>query len=261
MAVLYDARGNEIGGAVDLLTGNSFTDARPTTVLLAALNAETIVELNGQTTALIDARSAAFAGTLVVQGTVDGTNWIDLPVANLLTQAVLVNIVLTGASTNVWTAHCGGYQAIRVRVFAYTSGDITVGVRASVAPQRPSLQRPYPTRLWVTATAAANAIATATLPAGAAGLFHYITHLQIVRNATAAVAGTATLIHTSTNLVGSPAWSVGNAMAAGGTQVDLDINFSSPLKSSVAATATTIVAPAGGVGVLNRINVGYFLGA
>ena len=261
MAVLYDARGNELTAPIDLLTGHSFTDVRPTTVSLGTLNAETIVELNGQTMAMIDARAAAFSGTLVVQGTVDGTNWIDLPVSNVLTQAVLVNIVLSAASANTWTVHCGGLQAIRVRVFAYTSGAITVGVRATVAAQRPSLERPYPTTLWVTATAAANTGVTATLPAGAAGLFHYITHLQIVRNATAALAGTATLIHTSTNLVGSPAWSVGNAMAAGGTAVDVDINFSSPLKSSVAATNTTIVAPAAGAAVLTRINVGYFLGA
>lgn len=261
MAIITDERGNPVQGPIDLITGNVFTDTRPTTVLLAALNAETVMELNGQTMALIDARSAAFAGTLVVQGTIDGTNWFDLPVANILTQAALVNIVLTGASVNAWTVHCGGFQALRVRVFAYTSGNIDVGMRATVAGQRPSLERPYPTTLWVTATGAAAAAATATLPAGAAGLFHYITHISIVRNATAALAGTATIIHTSTNLPGSPAWSVGNAMAAGGTQVDVDINFSSPLKSSVAATNTTIVAAAAGAAVLNRVNVGYFLAA
>lgn len=261
MAVLYDARGNEITGPLDVITGNSITDVRPTTVSLGSLNAETIVELNGQTSALIDARAAAFAGTLSVQGTVDGTNWLDIPVANLVTQAALVNVVLTGASNNTWTAHCGGFQAIRVRVTAYTSGAIIVGIRASVAAQRLSLERPYPTTLWITATAAANTAAVATLPAGAAGLFHYITHISIYRNATAAVAGTATLIHTTTNLPGSPAWSVGNAIAAGGTEKDVDINFAQPLKSSAAATNTVITAVAAGAACLGRVNVGYFLGA
>lgn len=261
MALITDERLNPVAGPIDLITGNVFTDTRPTTVLLAVLNAETVMELNGQTSVLIDARSAAFSGTLVVQGTVDGTNWLDIPVTNMATQAALVNIVLTGANGLTFTAHVGGFQAIRVRVTAYTSGNIAIGMRATVAAIRPSLERPYPTTLWVTATGAAAAGATATLPAGAAGLFHYITHIDITRNATAAVVGTATLIHTSTNLVGSPAWSVGNAIAAGGTEKDVWIDFAQPLKSSVAATNTTIVAAAGGAAVLNRINVGYFLGA
>lgn len=261
MAVLYDARGNEVAAPLDLITGSGFTDTRPLTALLGSLNAETIVELNGQTTAMIDARSAAFAGTLSIQGTVDAVNWVDLPVTNTATQATIVNPVLSGASANVWVVHCGGFQAIRVRVSAYTSGNIDVGVRATVASLRPSLERPYPTTLWVTATAAANTAATATLPAAGVGLFHYITHIDITRNATAALAGGATIIHTTTNLPGSPAWSVGNNMVAGGTERDVWIDFAQPLKSTAANTATTVVAAAGGAAVLNRVNVGYFVGA
>jgi hypothetical protein len=261
MAVLYDARGNEVAAPLDLLNGNNFTDARPTTVLLAALNADTVVELNGQTTAMIDCRSAAFAGTLTVQGTVDGNNWTAIPAVNIVTQAAVVDLVLTGASTTVLSAHVGGFQAVRVRVTAYTSGNIDVGIRATVAALRPSLERPYPTTLWVTATAAANTAATATLPAPAAGLFHYITHIDITRNATAALAGGATIIHTTTNLPGSPAWSVGNNMVAGGTERDVWIDFAQPLKSSTAAAATTVVCAAAGAAVLGRVNVGYFVGA
>jgi hypothetical protein len=123
------------------------------------------------------------------------------------------------------------------------------------------LTRNIPSNLHVTATAAANTAATATLPAAGVGMFHYITHINIVRNATAALAGTATIIHTSTNLPGNPAWSVGNAMAAGGTQIDLAYTPTTPLKSSVANTATTIVAAAGGLAVLGRVNVSYYVGA
>jgi hypothetical protein len=112
----------------------------------------------------------------------------------------------------------------------------------------------------MTVTAAANTAATATLPAAGVGLFHYITNIQMVRNATAALAGTATLIHTSTNLPGTPAWSVGNAMAAGGTQLDLAYEPANPLKSLLANTATTLVMAAGGAAVLNRINVSYYVG-
>ena len=109
--------------------------------------------------------------------------------------------------------------------------------------------------LAVTVTAAANTAATLTLPAPGAGLFHYITGLEIMRTATAALAGTATLVVTTTNLPGSLAWSFGNAMAAGGTQKDLILAFDNPLKSLVANTASTIVMPAAGAAVLWRANV------
>ena len=49
-------------------------------------------------------------------------------------------------------------------------------------------------------------------------------------------------------------------MAAGGTQVDVNIDFPCPLRSSVVNTNTTFVMPAAGAAVLNRINVGYYLG-
>lgn len=80
-----------------------------------------------------------------------------------------------------------------------------------------------------------------------------------MRVATAVLAGTAALVITTTNLPGSLAWTVGNAMAAGGTQIDEATEFSPPLKSSVANTATTIVAPAPGLNVLWRINVYYYV--
>ena len=261
MAILYDARGNELAGPLDLISGNNFTDTRTLTVLLGSLNAETIVELNGQQSVAIDARSAAFAGTLVLEGTVDSVNWISLPFASFATQAALTAAVLTGATTNVWTAHVGAFQAVRMRVSAYTSGNIDVGLRASVAALRPSLERPYPTTLWVTATVVANTLATASLPAAGIGLHHYITHIDITRNATAILAGGATIIHTTTNLPGSPAWSVGNNMVAGGTENDVWIDFGAPLKSSAANTISTVVAAAAGAAVLGRVNVGYFVGA
>ncbi len=115
--------------------------------------------------------------------------------------------------------------------------------------------------LAVTNTAAANTGVTLTLPAAGSGLFHYITHIHISRNATAALAGTATLVITTTNLPGSLAWSVGNAMVAGGTQNDVVLALTSPLKSSAANTATTIVAPAPGAAVLWRLNAFYYTAA
>lgn len=115
-----------------------------------------------------------------------------------------------------------------------------------------------PSTLAVTVTAAANTGATLTLPA-VVGQFHYITGLYVTRNATAALAGTATLVITTTNLPGSLAFSVGNAMLAGGTQHDLMINLTqNPLKSSVANTATTVVMPTPGAAVLWRAYAFYY---
>ena len=118
-----------------------------------------------------------------------------------------------------------------------------------------------PSDLLVTGTAAANNALTLTIPAGGANLFHYITSIDVQRNATAALSGTATLVITSTNLPGNLAWSVGNAMVAGGTQPDLKLYLAgNPLKSSVSNTATTIVLPTPGAAVLWRIVVTYYLG-
>jgi hypothetical protein len=117
-----------------------------------------------------------------------------------------------------------------------------------------------PADLAITATGAANAAVTLTIPAAGVGLFHYITCIWIIRTATAALAGTATLVVTTTNLPGTMAFSFGNAMLAGGTQKDLELDLSHPLKSSVANTNTTIVAPVPGAAVLWRLNVFYYTG-
>lgn len=115
-----------------------------------------------------------------------------------------------------------------------------------------------PSNLHVTGTAAANTPVTVTLPA-IGGKSHFITSIQLVRVATAAVVGTAALIHTSTNLPGNPAWDAGNAIAVGQAIVDLDYRPTTPLQAFAAGSATTFTMPAGGVGVINRINVSYYV--
>lgn len=108
--------------------------------------------------------------------------------------------------------------------------------------------------------AAANTALTTTLAAPAAGQYHYITALHISRQATAALAGSAILSVTTTNLPGSLGWAAGNGMAAGETKDLVQMNFDPPIKSSVSATATTIVMPAPGLAVQWRSNVHYFTG-
>ncbi len=110
--------------------------------------------------------------------------------------------------------------------------------------------------LVVTATGAAAAAVTATLPA-VAGQFHYITRINIVKYASVATVGAAApTVITSTNLPGSLAWTLPTALAVG-TQYETDVEPSGPLKSSVVNTATTIVA-AGLASIIYRITVYYY---
>ncbi len=97
--------------------------------------------------------------------------------------------------------------------------------------------------LAVTATGAAGAAVTLTLPAEV-GRFHSILHLTITAYATAAKTGAATpIVVTSTNIIGNPQFTFQSAFAIG-TSAEKVISPALPIKSAVANTATTIVCPA-----------------
>lgn len=268
MTIIYDPRGNEFQGELDSLGGITFTDARTAAYTLASVNAEVVMDVVGKAVVTFDTRTAAGALTYVCEGTIDGTNYMALPMfanyqllaAAALGEEFVPSVVIATTHSGMYTVGCSGLRRVRVRVSAYTSGNVIVAMRGSMADFI-IYGRPIPATKHVTVTAAANTGATITLPTAGAGLFHYITSLQLYRNATAALAGTATLVITSTNLPGSPAWSVGNAMLAGGTQQDLMYEPGNPLKSLAANTATTIVMPAPGAAVLWRGNCSYYVGA
>lgn len=260
MAVLYDARGNELKMAVDSITNETVTDLRTPTATLSALNAEAFTDLQGSAVLMVHAKTAAFNGTLAFEGTIDGTNYVTLTGLDIATEVYLQSPTTSTTLDKVYAIGSTGFRRIRVRVAAFTSGTISVALRSTMADYL-IYNRPLPSTLSVTNTAAANSGVTLTIPAAGTGLFHYITCIEITRNATAALAGTATLVITTTNLPGSLAWSVGNAMSAGGTQIDVRMNMSSPLKSSAANTATTIVCPVPGAAVLWRATAFYYVGA
>jgi hypothetical protein len=118
-----------------------------------------------------------------------------------------------------------------------------------------------PTDQWVTATAAVNTGSTLTLPAAGAGLFHYITGIELVKlyNVVGVAAGAGNII-TSTNLPGSPSWTTEQLASAAGTAVTV-IKYSlagNPLKVVAANTATTFVAPIQ-LQTIWRWNVSYFV--
>ena len=123
-----------------------------------------------------------------------------------------------------------------------------------------TLTNPYiPSTNAVTATGAAAAAVTLTLPASSAQ-FHYITRLEINLYSTAARTGAATpIVVTTTNLPGNPAYTLPTAGAIGTTETRV-AEYPFPLKSSTVNTATTVVCPAV-TGGLWRVNCVYFLGA
>jgi hypothetical protein len=158
------------------------------------------------------------------------------------------NVAATGIQAN--TAY-GQYNTTLPTVTAanYTAIQTDVNGRLLTAPKGADLQ--------VTVTAAAAAVATASLPAAGAGLFHYITHIDIDCYTTVARAGGATpVIATSTNLTGTPSWNFASA-AAIGTIDRISYDFNNPVKSTTANTATTIVGPAT-TSVIWKIRVYYY---
>jgi hypothetical protein len=115
--------------------------------------------------------------------------------------------------------------------------------------------------LLVTATAAVNTAATATLPAAGAGLFHYIVRIDLVKlYSVIGVAAGAGVIVTSTNMPGTLAWTTEQLASAAGTATRV-IGWESavPLRSLVANTNTTFVAPAQ-LQTIWRWNVVYYIG-
>lgn len=255
MTQLFDVRGNPFSGSLDAITAETITDARTASVLLSILNATTVVDINGKAVVACDLRSAAFTGTVVFEGTVDGSNWFALTglvgttTVSFITGAGIVNTqVIVGVS---------GFRSFRVRVSAYTSGSLTVALRASSSDYA-ILASPVPAHLGATATGLVNAAVTLTIP-GVAGVFHLITRLHIKRFfVTAGLGGTTPTIVTTTNLPGSLAFSFGTSGAIGQTLEEV-LQPASPIKSSVAATATTIVCPAS-TDTIWRVTAQYLLG-
>jgi len=234
------------------------TDVRKTGNL-AVLNAELVLNLNGESTASFDVRNT-FSGTLVVEASEDGTNYISVPFFNTLTETFATTTTVAGAFKIPLIA---AYRVIRVRASTLASGTATVSLEASLGNFM-IYDKPIPSNIAVTTITTANTAGTLTIASPGAGLFHYITSIKIKRinNSAAAITGTALLAITTTNFPGALAFSSGNALAVGEDKTDEDLNFTgNPLKSSVANTATTIVMPAGGVGVQYRASVTYYIGA
>lgn len=248
-------------------------ESRRSTGTLAALNAELVHDVNGDNHASIYLNgTGTFNATYNIQGSVDGTIYFDL-LAFSNTQAANGGTIpqagqpIISEAVNAATVQrhlcvaVAGLQRIRIRLTAYTSGSGAVTIISDMGDSiSPYVRDQKAATLMVTATGAASAAVTATLPA-VTGLRHYIDRISVVRSATAALTAAATpVVVTTTNLPGTPALTFGSD--AGGIGIDQERVFEfggAGIAASATGTATTIVAPVW-TGVIWRINVSYRLG-
>lgn len=232
------------------------TDVR-TTGTLATLNAELLLSLNGESSASFDVRGT-FVGTVVVEGSDDGTNFISIPFYNSVTEVWATTATAAGTFD---IPAISSLRIIRVRCSAYTSGSIITTLNASLGISL-VYSKPIPTSTIGTITAATGVAATLTLAAPGTGLYHYITRLVIERHTSALLtAGATPTIITTTNITGSLAFSIpADAAPQGQVYREVIEMGEHSLKSTTANTATTIVAPVT-TGVIWRITAYYYVGA
>lgn len=221
--------------------------------VLAALNAEVLVEADGSSTVSLDLRGT-FVGTVVLEGTVDGINYVTLP---LRAQASPLYVV-SATTAGVYLAPCAGFRRLRARMTAFTSGSAvtTLVASTSILDDR-MIGESY--NLAATAAGTAGAAVTLTLPAPSAGLRQYIGLIRIERFAAALLtAGTTPVLVTSTNLPGTPTFPIPVEAAAQGTVYEKVVNLNRAIAATAQATSVTIVAPAT-TGVIWRITSFYYL--
>jgi hypothetical protein len=239
---------------------------------LGALNAEVVLDLNGDESALVYVQSTAFIGTLEFTGLGDASAGYFPVVAYpyspgcaggtipLAGQPLLIDALVAANTVRVYSVPVGQLRALRVRASAFTSGSCVVTVSTDPNDPLNTAIASRPMTLCVTATGAAAAAVTATLPA-VTGLRHIVDFIRVTRSATALLtAGATPTVVTTTNLPGTPAITFGSDAAAQGVDKEFVLDFGSTgLAASVLGTATTVVCPAT-TAVIWRVTVGYRLG-
>ena len=240
---------------------------------IAALNAELVLDVNGDEAALVYIQSTSFIGTLEFTAASNDDSTQFYPIAAypysigcvggtipLAGQPLLVDALVAANTARVYSIPVGQVKKLRVRASAFTSGSLVCTIIAdSQRPLNTAIDA-KPSTLMVTATGAASAAVTATLPA-VTGLRHIIDLISVTRSATAALTASATpVLVTTTNLPGTPALTFGSD--AGGIGIDkvVDVDFGNTgMAATALGTATTIVCPVY-TGVIWRVNVVYRLG-
>lgn len=246
-----------------------FEDRRFSSVL-ATPSAELIATVNGDNNAIIYINgTGSVNATYNIEGSVDGVNYFailaylysgaggapPLPGQPIITEAVNATTI-----QRVLCCSVSGLSKVRVRLSAYTTGNIIVSINTTAEDSlSPYVRDQKASTLCVSTTAAVSTALTATLPA-VTGLRHYIDFIKIDRVATAALTASATpVLVTTTNLPGSPVLTFGSDAGGIGIVETQILDFGSTGLSASASAATTVVAPIW-TGVIWRMNISYRLG-
>jgi hypothetical protein len=209
---------------------------------LSALNAQQVVFADGAATLSLFV-SGTYAGTLIVEGSIDGSTWDPVPMRPL-DAAPLYVLTLASAATGRWAGPIAPYVLARVRMSTWTSGVANVTLAAKETTMFAEVFLKAADRS-VSALGTAGAALTLTLPAPGAGLYQYITNLAVQRfAATALTAGAVPVTVTTTNLPGPRQLYIPADAALQGTQFERTLVRATPVRAVVANTATTVVMPA-----------------
>lgn len=187
-----------------------------TTGTITALNGTVVLPLLGATGFAIDLRGT-YTATLACQVTIDGTNWVTIPILPVGSNSQVATITSTTAQ-GAWNGNGNGCASVRVIATAFTSGTVNVTLRAMQAAgliyQMPSGQTTQAVSGTVTANIGTGSLAAGTNAIGDVGL-------QIRANATGAASKfhlvsaattNATVVKASAGRIVS--WRVSNTNAA-----------------------------------------------
>jgi len=126
----------------------------PDTTATGSLTSTTSVTLTGQggcSTAFVQI-TGTWVGTVVLEGTVDGTNFFGINGVVPTTGVIVASATANGA----WTIDIAGLNQFRVRCSVFTSGTIVVTIRGSVGGALVSLDNALPTGANVIGALTAN---------------------------------------------------------------------------------------------------------
>jgi len=224
--------------------------------------------------------STISGGAVTFEGTYDGTNWVSIPVAQILnpnTFAALTNPYTLVASTNQpFLILTQGYQQVRLKLSTVITGSATVTPQIALLPTNPTIGAllnpisagssiigkvgidqttpnvtnhvstgPYPdSAVPYTATATGTTGATTATLAGASSVTTYICGFSIRANATAAATGNATVTGVITATLNYTQWTAPNASGLGVTEMI----FAPCIPASATNTSIAVVSAAPGTG-------------